>query len=972
MIATLIARAKRRDEAGYTLVVVMLLTTLVIIMLSTAVSTLASNIRPAASSRDDGAALAAAEAGIEDFLRYANLNCSTAPLVCPALTLGLSSPGAWPADVTVTQGTTYRSAGGALSKASFLWKIIGCDAGPTGGGCAGVRLEAVGQFPKGGGGYRTKTLVADVLNSPNLNDFQYYTHFETLSPDYLKNMYPARNIHIDHTQLSPSDYNSSQITGPYKSVDGTLHWGGVPAAQLDVCNALYAARVTGMSTGAFPNTPPPGYAGSDFAWFSEAGTFDSLSLAHWDICDVAFEREMQMNGPLYTQDQYLLNTDTNASCPGSNSNKQPLFGHNPDGSAAQSYSLQSAGPGDYRTYATFLPGGGGGGVPGGDECTTFPVSAPPANPLDLKDGNTLQGTFLSRAQCVYTGPTRFLSKSETVLGVLKTVIYVTSPNTPVNNADPCYTNYNPTPTTAPTMATNNPLGGVVQARIVLDLGAKPIFYVKNPTTWTPMDYTTLQPAVSRTKVFDLQGVPSAPVAPTDPTLAASAWSDGWSGAYNSTSSCPTPSGTKRRTFDCENSTSSPAADVFTAVRTTVNTYLATSSGQADATFKAGILTALKPLGTPASWTTTAPSLTNPMTNGEILYVATATKTGTTLSTATGVLPQLPVADPFLQTKSAGSAAYTRTKQTWTVDVTRYTCAKVACTSDSGSTAWVSDLQYHSASVTHYLPDSAASTSTALTQFPWVGAGNYQQPTDLTPYDPTAGDAYVEGTLKKAGVEIVSDNDIFITNATKYDSSDPAKTDGWAFVAGDNIRIYRPVSCTYDDPTGTTSPNFCPNDLTGADDTPSQQSFSSQYPPSLMYCAAGDNGTPCAGWSAKWLGYAVGQSGVTNLYGTFFTMGYTDPSASARRGGSFMVDNVGRASDNGTLLITGGLYQYHRGITKFAYKLHSGGINRPGLTFHYAYDNMKDASNKLRVALLPLPSGSTSGSHKWSITGLSTP
>lgn len=978
MMARIMMRARRaqRGDAGYTLIMVMMIGILVIIMLTTATTTLLVNIRPAANSKDDGAALAAAEAAVEDFIQYANKNCSSAPLVCPSLTLGLSNPSVWPANLTTTQGTTFKSADGTNtnSKASFLWKIIGCDSGGGGGGCAGVRLQAVGQYPNGTGGpaYRTKTLIADVLNSPAFNDFQYYTHYETLSPDYLKNLYTARNIHIDHTQISNSDYNDSQFTGASKNLDGTLHWNGVPAAQLNVCNALYQSRVTGMSNGTYPNVPPPGYGGSDFAWFNETGTFPTLNPTHWDICDVAFEREMSMNGPLYTQDRFLLNTDTNASCPGSNNNKQPLFNNNPDGTVAQAFSLQSTGAGDYRTYATFQPGGGGGGVPGGVQCSAFPVAAPPSNPLDLKDGNTLQDTFLNasgnHAQCIYTGPTRILSKVESVLGVPTTVLYITSPYTPVNNTDTCYRNY--TTSAATVMNTNNPSGGVVEARIPLSYGDKPLIYIKNPSPFTPLDYTTLGSALTRTKVFDLQGTPTAPAAATDPALVSGDYTVGWNGTYDSTSTCPSPNGSKRRTFDCENSSLPTPPDVFTALRAAVNTYLSTSSGQDDAAFQTGIRNAFKPAGTPANWTTTQPSAASPMTNGQILYYVSAAKTATTPSPVSGSVPSLAVADPFLQNVSAGSATYSRTLETWTVTVTRYACAKaVGCNSD---TDWSKDQQYTSANVKHYLADVPTSLTNSKTAFPWVGTSNYQQPTDITPYDPRAGDAYVEGTVKRAGVEIVADNDIFMTNTTQYDASDPAKTDGWAFVAGENIRIYRPVSCVNDDPTGTTSPNWCPNDLTGADDTPSQTTFSSQYPPSLQYCAAGDNGTPCAGWAATWMGRGKGQSAQTDLYGTFFTMGFTDPAATARRGGSFMVDNVGRASDNGTLTINGGLYQYHRGITKFVYKLHAGGINRPGLTFHYAYDNMEDSSNRLRVQELPLPSGSSSGAHKWSITGMSTP
>jgi len=72
-------RLRRRlagQDEGSALIFVMLIAALVLILMGTASATLISNIRPTGESIQTGQALAAAEAGIEDFTAKINTNCS--------------------------------------------------------------------------------------------------------------------------------------------------------------------------------------------------------------------------------------------------------------------------------------------------------------------------------------------------------------------------------------------------------------------------------------------------------------------------------------------------------------------------------------------------------------------------------------------------------------------------------------------------------------------------------------------------------------------------------------------------------------------------------------------------------------------------------------------------------------------------------------------------------------------------------
>ena len=237
-------------------------------------------------------------------------------------------------------------------------------------------------------------------------------------------------------------------------------------------------------------------------------------------------------------------------------------------------------------------------------------------------------------------------------------------------------------------------------------------------------------------------------------------------------------------------------------------------------------------------------------------------------------------------------------------------------------------------------------------FPWFGNGHYNDPNaDVTQYSNGYGDAYVEGTLK-GSLSVVAEHDVVLTNSVSYSNTDLATTtDGYAFVAGNNVRIYRPLTCANDGSAGVTSPGWCPNDTTGTYTTLPDWPG---YPPATQYT---DDNAPS-------MGHGKSKNSSSSLYGAVFALR-----------GCFMVDNVARGVDNGVINLFGGLYQYHRGVTKVQFQGHpaNSSIARPGMTLQYNYDNLKTGQARnggLRVPWIPTPSGRV-GNRTWNATGIST-
>ena len=926
-----------REEAGQSLVLVMMISIMAMLMLTTATTALTGQIKPAKDSVDSGEATAAAQAGLENFLSWINTHCPpTDGFECASLTTGITNKTGI-TDPLNQQGVPIVGGDGVTSVESYWWTVTFATSGLA-------RVKSVGQVPTGKPNpkYRIKTLIADVDASPSFNNFQYYTKYESYSAEFVNSFYKARSVQV----TSAANLNGTTITS--KSKPGILQWNGTctyvnttttpscdPNHSTNICDDLYYPTSAGPGRGtntAWNNTSRRPSAAiqdamgtdSSFAYFSENGTYtpssgSANSVTHNDTCDSSMEPNMVMNGPVYSQDAYLVDRGKDT---GKSKNSEPNFD-------AAAYTVWNG-----TINGTLQPPGANGGYdrayPGTDGEATltdnYPTDSSGHTVFPIYQSKALElpedaAEALPLAQCVYTGPTRIKISGNTAR--------ITSPLTPAGSSacyqsTGSYTNVNTLDSLG--QSTTDPSGGVINAMVPL---SRTLIYVKNPTSVTPTQATVASPVFNTTTNLTL------PAATTANTLIG-AWTD--NSSYLATASCPTPANpAKRRNFDCEAGKGTPKNDLFTAIKTATNADLAGGS-PTTASLTSAITGELS-----------AASRTAGVAPGSVWYTVTVTAGTPTTST---VLPEAPTGT-FLQ--STLGKGYTTTTHTWNVKIDRLRCTSL----DKGTCVTATSTIVQG---TLSRTSSAAGTPMNTTQnFPWHGkqpgdsgydaAKTYTDPNnDVTPYYHGYGDVYVDG-VTNGNVSIVAEHDIVVTNDLTYTNPTVASTsDGLALIASHNVRIYRPMTCATDGTAGATSPGYCPNDLTGVYTDNLSWPLPSNYP-TYMYVPSD---AP-----------SMTDDGAGSIYATIFTLR-----------GSFMADNFYRGGLGYGINIYGGLYQYHRGPTSLPYqgRPYQGSTTKmPGISVTYNYDNMRAGqaiNGGLRVPYIPPPDGRLT-SNTWNVISVST-
>lgn len=919
MIGWIVRRARRRDDEGLGVIFVIFISLMVLIMLGTASAALVDQIKPAAESVNLGLATAAAEAGIDDAVGWLNTNCGSPDgLVCDT--------------ATPTVGQTVSKTLGTSSHESFTWKVLAFVAGKMRVTSTGRALgpAAHGVQPT----LKSTTLVADITATPSFTNFQYYTKYETFPADFVNSFYGARTVQVT---------SAANAQGSSLSSAGTITWNGTCSYDAttnptcdqnhstDICNDLYfpTANGLGRSTDSAwnnsvrrPSSTTQAAMGTDstFAYYSESGTFapttgSTSNVTHNDTCDSTFEPNMVMNGPIYSQDAYLIDRGKDT---GNSKNSMPVFSD----TAYSMWNGQANGvqqsPGPNGGYARAYPNTNG-------QISTTVAQEPVYTTDELELPANANGAQ-SLATCTYTGPTRILIKQG--------YAYITSPMTPTSPAPTgpsyCYTS---TGSFTNTNAVAN--GGVANAQVPIN---STLIYIANPTA------SSHPVATKSTPIFSLSSSIAAPAATGSNTLAGT-WTDG--STYSSTQDCPTNAPTKERNFDCETSAASPATDMKTAISSAVNAALRAGASSASA-LQTNVKAAITGLMSATSLTQPA---TYNRTNGYYYKVTVGTPTQT--STTTNPPTYSPTTETLYQKGSTGS--FTTTTSTMTISIDRMTCSaskKGVCSSETDTPILKG---------TGTGSSSSGSTAATTETWPWfgaqTGATTYTDPNnDITQYQSNWGDAYVQGQLT-GEMTIIAEHDIVATNDITYTDTDVSKTtDGLALVADHNARIYRPMTCTDDGTAGQTTGGFCPNDLTGVYSTALSWPLPTNYP-SLKYTP--DN-------APSMTGTATG-SGSGQLDATVFTLR-----------GCFMIDNWYRGGIGVGANVTGGLYQYHRGPTSLPYqgRPYQGSTTKmPGVTLTYTYDDMRaqqNLKNGLRVPWVPNPQGRPSTSSRtWNTVAIST-
>jgi Tfp pilus assembly protein PilX len=938
---TFFFRRLRQDESGQSLVLVMMIGIMATLMLTTATTALTTQIRPARNTVDSGEAVAAAQAGLENFVSWVNTNCPpTSGFLCSALRTGITNKSGL-TDPANQQGVVVPGTDGAGTE-SYWWTVTYAVSGFA-------RVKSVGQVPtnKTSPKYLTKTLVADVNASPSFNNFQYYTKYETYSSEFVDNFYKARTVQVTGAVST----TGTSLAG--SGQPGVISWSGACAYDAtsspscdqnhstNICDDLYYPSYNGPGRGTNtawnnggrrPSSATQSALGTDssFAYYAENGTFtptagSTVPVTHNDTCDSSMEPNMIMNGPVYSQDAYLVDRGKDT---GVSKNSEPNFG----GAAFSVWNGTING----TQQSLGKNGGYDRAYPGTDGEATllsaYPVDASGSQTFPIYQSNALElpadaSDAQPLAQCVYTGPTRIVLD--------KTVAHITSPLTPAGSSacyqsTGSYTNVNTFDSKG--QSTTDPSGGVVNATVPL---ASTVIYVKNPSA-------SIQPttATYSNPIFDTSSNLTVPPTSYTNSLTGS-WTD--DASYTANSLCPVPADiTKRRNFDCETGKATLVKeDVFTNVKAAADTVLKSATATA-----ASMTTAIQ--GQLSTASQTAGSTLN-----SVWYTVSVTAP---TPTTTSVTPDA-TSDPFLQTKTG--LGYTTTTSTFTVAINRLVCTAVKNNGGCSATSSTPIVQGN------LVKSSSAANGNPLNttqNFPWFG----KQPgdtgydasktytdmnNDVTQYSHGYGDIYVEGTTN-ANVALIAEHDIVVTNNLVYGSSVDVNTTtyGLALVADHNVRIYRPMTCKYDGTLGLTSAGFCPNDYSGIYTDNVTWPVASNYP-SNMYVP--DNAP------------SIVSNASPVIYATIFSLR-----------GSFMADNFYRGSIGYGITIYGGLYQYHRGATSLPYqgRPYQGSTTKmPGISVTYNYDNMRagqTANGGLRVPYIPTPQGRLTN-NTWNIISIST-
>lgn len=982
-------RLARGEDDGFALVFVLLVTMLIMVGVGTMLTVVAGNILPAEHSQDSETALAAAQAGIEDYVGFLNAHCRTFD------TTSCTSVSADPVDGTVGGAD---GAGTATYERTVLNAASYTDDGF-------LRVQSTGHAASG-----TRTLVADLQAVPSFLRFAYYSKYETLSGNYLDSYLPSgRSI-----AMTSSDAKS--LAGG----SGSVTWSADPNDDTSICDQLYYASGDGAGRESMKLARAGLPTGTDFAQTSAAGTL-------YEPCEVTFNSDMSFNGPVYTHDAPYLSYGNNGSTSGptfivpTNEDLPPV-----------STGWTGASSLHYRTFP-IIGGGPSSSSTGYATNSTVQYRNYPIELPASVDASKL-GT-----PCIFVGPTRVLLSGSTAT--------VTSPATTgaQTGADPsCYTHQNAAGQYLVDYTSAG--GGVIY--VANQSGSDPSKYTGQTPSATASSANTAFYLSNGAPATSPDPASAVPTVFTQAGANSSTWQ-----VYNPSNNCwavsrnpNTPNGPKpweEQTFQCDwfnqmsnkdYTPASPPNDGYTAYQTALAADLAKTSSltiagnsgnsvsysvngssaqtksvdcssAADTTFVPVSASAdqlvclvqhdLRQANTgsnEANWANPAQS------NYTHQYVVNGyTQTSSTQhNVAVGSTPSLDVGgDKFFDsTTQAGTSSTedaTTTTTTFNVASQVYTCylytsillttpsGKIDATGSkcggllpTGKWAW-GDGYYPTQSSPQFQVTVQQKTYSNFQQGT-KAAAYFPEMNDVTQYHSSAsgmGDAYVEGTGIAGKLSLIAQNDVVVTGALTADQTqdtpsgdEPRWASGGAvdLVADGNVRIYHPVACA-SSTLGLTTAGFCPNDVTGLYDQTNPPttilaadgSLGTDHP-SLQYCDMTPNtstqNSACSGTST------TGSGAVSQIDAAVFALG-----------SSFLTDNYDRGVGIGAVDVTGGVYQAHRGATGEKWSSPATVNGKPP---YAGYVLSIDYLNLLPANLPYVPStGTSDGSDVWSVVSTSS-
>jgi len=960
-------------DEGFTLIYTLLVTMLVTILVASSLVVATANVVPSVRSTLAQAAEAAAWSGVDAFRADLDKQCGTSD----HLTVDTCTSVATSGNGTInTDSSTYQAKYAYTAAPGTKW----------------FRVTSTGTVV-GGTLTMSRTIVADIAGGAKTSVLAYnvVVGYETQAPDVVMAQFPKRAISLDASARSATGLSSGS----------SVLWSGAQnsanAGSVNICNALYAG-LTGRS-----HNPPPN-ASTPYVDWLESGTAGSTSFSDYQPCQVSLGHSTKLettsasqgSGGYATHDALLLSN----SFPGGSGPllNQPVWtSYQYDASTATACDTPNQ---DYRSFTLTCAGYGvevGGSPASGSAYTPQFLSGIPTNPTGAPT--------VASGSCVYVGPTRIrLNAAGTAT--------VTSPyTTSAQSGSPasCY----------PSTGFGSGIYGYTTPTITSMIGSgfTGIFYATNggakPTTPSCTDSATAttmtsssgwnvtcqrvgDAATASNAVFFQSGGTAGTTTSTSETATGAdasyvpatgdnpsaksdgAWTPKWTSFSTGTTCSTSTSVLDLKFFNCYQSGGAYSAAAYGSFKTTVKNALAASPTSYDTASKLQTyLTTLLSAGNSSDAGNSTPTnATNASHRWQVTVAADAATTdgctpasnvtGSTTNTTIGA----PSSDPLFSNVSGTSAA------TPTTSTACYTATVVAQIGQSILTlgkSWgdggllglglVAGSTIPQFKVTFTVKTTSTSTTVtpSYSVFPNVdSSGKY---TDATQYSlPSStsapGDLYLDGTANTT-VAFVADNDTVLTGSLTNSST----SDAVEVVARDDVRVYHPVTCTTTANIATTTPGFCPNDVTGL--------YSGVLSDTNL---RGDK---------VYTNLSTGLNDITINAAVFALGGVSktcpQPTTGADAGicgGEFSVDNYNRGGQLGTITVKGTLVMQHHGPVGHEWEIAdtSGQASRPysGYQLDLKYANLASAiTDPTHAAIGGVVSTTTTTSSLWHVVSVST-
>jgi hypothetical protein len=911
------AGARLEGDAGFMMIYVLTIIGVITTVVGSTLVVTSASVVPTVQSAYDQAADAAAQGALQAFVAYADKYCANATSSVADCNLPTNYSGL--VDIaTPGAGSSY--------SAQYSWLAAKDPSNRY------FRVKGKGVV-KQGGLSATKVVVGDIVggSSMNIGDYGVVIGFEGQSSSTVLAEWPQRTIALDCTAVDAADV---PIKGDKCSTNSSflnsINWSGASpgtaAGKVAVCNATFDAK--GGRSNNLPNKAPNPYVD-----WTEAG-LNGNNYTHFEPCQVSWGTRTKLLAPDnpadgpggYASNDALLLSN---SYPGGSG---PLF--NQKVTTSWKYTTDDAGicgtaPGqNYRSFNIL--------------CAGYPVEvggAPSSASLypTVESGQVPQiptaDPTVPATACVYAGPTRVQLNGDTAV--------VTSPQTTASwvaaNAasrpSQCYTGAGASGMALQTVNLSSPVS--IQVLVAADDGSVPKTtpaIAHGSSGWPSTGQRLGDTATTSNSVFYLTNGASGSSTSTANTVTASpgtyvpaandnpstktdgAWVPQWT-SYSNASCTSTPALTNLQFANCylpigtyPDAYSWLKASVQAAIAANPTSYNSTSSLQT-------LVNSFVSQGNSSDASSGSPTNADYRSRKFNVTVTQANGGGCTQSTGVaGTASDTPVSPPsndaFFQNTNGNVHVAPKTDTTcFTATVTAQvgTCnialAAGVCV-NVGNYVWGNGTALLGGGVKtaqFAVTFTAKKTTTTTTTTP--ATSTFPSMSDVTQYSmglsgtfgaSGPGDLYVEGNAAHT-MSVIGMGDIVLTGTAGTTDTTHAALQ---IVGQNNVRIYHPVQCRITDATAisTTSPGFCPDDITG------------------LYSTVAPDGTRPY---QQYVNMRTDLAGLT-IHAQLFALGNAGahitcpepPNGGGVCGGEFGVDNYNRGAPLGYLTEVGTIAMAH--------------------------------------------------------------